>query len=204
MKAVLDHLVISAEALDDGVARVEEALGVALGPGGQHAVMGTHNRLLGLGPVYLEVIAIDPDAAPPARPRWYDLDRFGGETRLTNWVLGVDDMKSALAQQSALEADIIEVTRGDLEWLMAVPGDGALPFDGTFPALIQWKGPHPVDRLEDAGCRLMAFEISHPEGAALKAALASLGIPAPIEISGGPIGYRAEIATPHGLRELTG
>ena len=37
--------------------------------------MGTHNRLLGLGTnVYLEVIAIDTEAAPPARPRWFSLD----------------------------------------------------------------------------------------------------------------------------------
>jgi hypothetical protein len=62
-----DHLAIGAETLDEGVEAVEAALGVPLAPGGGHPAMGTHNRLLSLGPgEYLEVIAIDPDA--PARP----------------------------------------------------------------------------------------------------------------------------------------
>ena len=35
--------------------------------------------------------------------------------------------------------------RGDYRWHMAVPADGSLPFDGGFPALIQWQGPlHPA------------------------------------------------------------
>jgi hypothetical protein len=37
--------------------------------------MGTHNRVMGLyGGLYLEVIAIDPSAAAPDRPRWFGLD----------------------------------------------------------------------------------------------------------------------------------
>jgi hypothetical protein len=39
--------------------------------------MGTHNRLLKLGEgFYLELIAIDPQAPPPGRPRWFGLDRL--------------------------------------------------------------------------------------------------------------------------------
>ncbi|HCV79405.1 VOC family protein, partial [Pseudomonas oryzihabitans] len=51
----LDHLVIVAPTLAAGARYVEERLGVALQPGGQHARMGTHNLLLGLGDGYLEV-----------------------------------------------------------------------------------------------------------------------------------------------------
>ena len=68
-----DHLAVSAETLADGVAYVEQALGLALAGGGQHPLMATHNRLLGLGDLYLEVIAADPDAPRPAHPRWFDL-----------------------------------------------------------------------------------------------------------------------------------
>lgn len=65
--AAVDHLVVAAAGLDAGTAWLEAHLGVPLAPGGRHAAMGTHNRLLRLGPrLYLELIAIDPDA--PARP----------------------------------------------------------------------------------------------------------------------------------------
>lgn len=36
---------------------------------------GTHNRCLGMEDgIYLEVIAVDPEAPPPSRPRWFGLD----------------------------------------------------------------------------------------------------------------------------------
>ena len=57
----LDHLAVAAVTLLDGVAAVEEALGVSLAGGGEHPLMGTHNRLIGLDDVYLEVISINPD-----------------------------------------------------------------------------------------------------------------------------------------------
>jgi hypothetical protein len=81
-----DHIAISANSLGDGVDMVEAALGVALAGGGEHPHMATHNRLLGLGDLYLEVIAANPAAPRPAWPRWFDLDNFDGPPRLTNWV----------------------------------------------------------------------------------------------------------------------
>uniref|UniRef100_UPI0039B8CB19 VOC family protein n=1 Tax=Albidovulum sp. TaxID=1872424 RepID=UPI0039B8CB19 len=88
MKAAFDHLAVSAASLDYGARVVEAALGIGLESGGKHPFMGTHNRLLSLGPgEYLEVIAIDPEAPGPERPRWFRLDTFTGPPRLTNWVL---------------------------------------------------------------------------------------------------------------------
>ena len=46
MALALDHLVVAARTLEEGVAWVESRLGIAMGPGGKHAAMGTHNRLL--------------------------------------------------------------------------------------------------------------------------------------------------------------
>jgi hypothetical protein len=61
MEIRFDHLVVAARELAVGVAWVESRLGVPMGAGGRHDVMGTHNRLLSLGPGrFLEVIAIDP------------------------------------------------------------------------------------------------------------------------------------------------
>ena len=97
MTLTLDHIAISAGTLEEGVAFVEAALGVPLAGGGQHPHMATHNRLLGLGDVYLEVIAADPAAPRPTWPRWFDLDRFDGPPRLTNWICRTDDLDAAVA-----------------------------------------------------------------------------------------------------------
>jgi hypothetical protein len=44
--------------------------------GGVHEKMGTYNRVLKLGQgCYLEIIAINPKAQKPERPRWVELDR---------------------------------------------------------------------------------------------------------------------------------
>ena len=140
MKLVLDHLALAAETLEAGVAYAEAALGLPLAGGGAHALMGTHNRLLGLGDLYFEVIAIDPAAPKPPHARWFDLDRFRGSPRLTNWICRAD-----LATAPPEAGRIFDVARGDLRWRMAVPETGALPFGGTYPALIQWLGDlHPI------------------------------------------------------------
>jgi Glyoxalase-like domain len=171
----LDHLAISAGRLEDGVLAVKAALGVAMSGGGKHPVMGTHNRLLGLGDLYLEVIAIDPDALPPPRPRWFDLDHFSGPARLTNWVVACDDMSAALEAGPPGWGRSMALTRGDYRWQMAVPDDGRLPFDGTFPALIQWDGSkHPASALPDLGLRLQRLEIRHPRAEEIRNALARL------------------------------
>ncbi len=60
-QAVIDHLVVACADLAQGDAWVRSTLGVPSQPGGKHVLMGTHNRLLKLGPrMYLELIAVDP------------------------------------------------------------------------------------------------------------------------------------------------
>lgn len=200
----LDHLAVAALSLDAGVAVVEEALGVALAGGGEHPLMGTHNRLLGLGDVYLEVISVNPVAPAPDHPRWFDLDNFAGVPRLTNWICRSDDMEAAINASPDGVGVPIELARADLRWQMAVPDDGKLPFDNVFPALIQWHGAaHPATRLPDVGCRLLAFEVIHPQATALKTALGGMFIDPRVSIlQGDTAGYRAEIQTPHGVRLL--
>ena len=75
MTTNLDHLVVGAASLEQGVTYIQEQLGVAIPKGGEHPLMGTHNHLMQLGnDVFLEVIAVNPDAPTPDRPRWYGLD----------------------------------------------------------------------------------------------------------------------------------
>jgi hypothetical protein len=200
----LDHLAIVAGRLEDGVAEVERSLGVTMAGGGKHPLMGTHNRLLGLGDLYLEVIAIDPDAPAPTRPRWFDMDRFRGPPRLTNWVVGCDDLDAEVALGPEGIGLPMALQRGDYRWQMAVPDDGLLPFDGAFPALIQWEGnAHPARALPDHGLRLTRLEIAHPQAPALRAALVGrLEDPRIVILDAPVVALRATIDTPQGPRRL--
>lgn len=203
MTLTLDHLAVSARDLAEGAAAVEAALGVALEPGGQHPHMATLNRLLNLGDLYLEVIAADPSAPAPAWPRWFDLDRFDGLPRLTNWIARTDDLDAALADAPTGTGLPVALARGDLRWRMAVPADGILPFDNAFPALIQWQGTaHPATRLPDRGVRLIRLTITHPQAGALRAALDGRLNDPRVVIETGTQGLRATFSTPQGERSL--
>ena len=188
-----DHLVIGAASLAQGVDWVEATLGVTLPPGGAHPRMATHNRLTALGPAsFLEIIAVDPAAEPPPRPRWFALDdpaeraRLEQTPRLLTWVAGTDDIAVSLARARAAGLDLgrpAEMTRGDLTWLISIRDDGALVEGGTLPALIQWpQGPHPASAMADLGLRLEALELGHPDPARLEAVLQAMGAGPPAAV----------------------
>lgn len=202
---ILDHIAVAAESLAEGAAHVEAALGVELSDVGHHDRMGTHNRLLSLGPgLYLEVIAINPDAEPPAQARWFDLDNFTGHPRLTNWIVRTDDLAAALAKAPPGMGAPISFARGSYLWQMGVPPDGRLPFDGAAPALIEWESAlHPAERLPDRGCRLAGLTVEHPEAEALLAAYPALASVDLVRIATGPEKRLwAEIDTPSGRKFL--
>ena len=169
----LDHIAVAAATLEDGRAFVEAALGVRMQPGGKHARFGTHNMLLGLEDgLYLEIIAIDPDAPAPGRPRWFDLDRFDGQPRIDNWICRTDGLDKA-TDVFPKAGRPLRMTRDDLVWHMAVPDTGILPFDDCFPALMDWGDTaHPATRLNPSGCRLRELVVSHPEAVQLGAMMA--------------------------------
>ena len=177
MSRALDHLVVAARTLDEGAAWVRERLGAACVPGGKHATMGTHNRLLSLGPEsYLEVIAIDPQAPRPTRPRWFELDTAAMQARLArgpalvHWMERTPDLEGELATYPA-EVRIESFTRNGLRWRLALTPDGSFPGGGALPTLIQWDGAHPCGSLPDSGIRLerlghapLAAHFSTPSG----------------------------------------
>lgn len=199
----IDHLVVSSASLSEGIAFIEDLLAVPMTEGGDHPVMGTHNALLSLGPeCYLEVIAINPDAPAPDRPRWFDLDYFTGPARLTNWALRVPDLHQALLRAPDGSGDELHLSRGDLRWDMAVPPDGRLPFSGCAPGLLSWRGDMPAPHLPDHGLRLAALEITHPEAEAFLVALHPLVKDQRISVHSGDPGLTAWIDTPKGLMQL--
>ena len=209
--AVPDHLVLVAHDLDRGAVWLEQQLGVSLTAGGKHSRMGTHNRLLGLGEnFYLELIAIDPQAPPPGRPRWFGLDHAdlpAGRPRLIHWVARSEDIERDATASSEPLGEILPMERGDYRWRITVPPDGQLPGDGLVPTLIQWDVPfHPASRLPDCGCRLMKLEGFHPQPAHIRAALESLGLGSRLDVHPCAAGEAAHlvayIRTSAGLIEL--
>ncbi|WP_233493053.1 MULTISPECIES: VOC family protein [unclassified Meiothermus] len=207
---VLDHLVVAARTLGEGSAYVEQVLGLPTSPGGKHPKMGTHNRLLNLGGgVYLEVIAIDPQSAPPDRPRWFGLDSqavresLEAGPRLIHWVARTDGLEGALARLPEL-GRIHRMSRDDLSWDITIPDDGSLLEGGLVPTLISWGDtPHPTTRLPEVGCRLVGLRGVHPRPERVAQALWKLDMAEALELhQGEQVGLEAKIQTPGGLRLL--
>jgi catechol 2,3-dioxygenase-like lactoylglutathione lyase family enzyme len=205
MTVRIDHIAISCTDLAEARAWLESVLGAEMSAEGKHPAMGTHNRLLSLGDsAYLELIAVDPDATPPGRPRWFDLDHFSGPPRPTNWILRCDDIGTALARAPGGAGVPMALTRGPYDWRIAVPEDGRLPFDNLFPALIEWQGPrHPAPDLPDQGLRLRSLRLRHPRADALRASLARLGHPdIDLQVDEGAPHMSVTLETPTGPRKI--
>ncbi|WP_299297340.1 VOC family protein [uncultured Tateyamaria sp.] len=202
---IFDHLVVGGSDLDAARACVEDALGVAMQTGGAHEVFQTHNALMALEDcLYLEAIAPNPAVPAPVRPRWYDLDRFSGPARLSNWACAVRDMDQALADMPEGVGAPVEVRRGDLNWRMAVSEAGTTPFDNLWPALIEWpEGVHPAGLLTPTGVRLRRFTIVHPRGTEMSRALYHHLTDDRVAVETGDTpALHAVFDTPHGERAL--
>lgn len=220
-KANIDHLVIAAASLEDGVRWCERTLGITPGPGGSHAQFGTHNRLLRLRSAahpraYLEIIAIDPLASPTRDAhlaRWFDLDatvireqlRKEGP-QLLHWVASVNDLEASVAAWHALGIDrgaIIEASRpsarGELRWKMTVRDDGQRLFNGALPTLIEWGVEHPALSMTGPSLDLLSLGLRHPRADQLRLALTAIGLDALPVTSGTPALF-AELAREDGAR----
>ncbi len=202
----LDHIAISARTLEEGAAYVRNHLGVDVPAGGQHAAMGTHNLLMALGSdIFLEVIAVNPDAAPIDRPRWFNLDNFDGPPRIGTWVLNSPDLIASFKTFPISLGSAVPITRGSLSWLMAVTNTGKMPFEGMFPTLMQWPdGPHPASQMTDLGCRLVGLTITHPKAIEIQALLDGHVDMMDIHFNqNDDFSIRAEIQTPTGVKVIS-
>jgi hypothetical protein len=189
-RRVLDHVAIGCASLEQGVAYIRETLGVEVPPGGKHPRMGTHNCLMRVGEdVYFELIAIDPDAPPPGRPRWFALDepwqraRISERPRPIAWVARSSDIAADLLAHSEL-GRAEAMTRGDLAWRISLREDGALPFHGLLPVLIEWSdGRSPAPRIPDLGVRLMRLRLRSRAASAVNIELARLDASHLVEVT---------------------
>ena len=201
----LDHLVVTAASREAGVAWISSLLGVPLELGGEHPAMGTHNALLRLGEsLYLEVLAVNPNAAAPGRPRWFGLDTPPSAPRLAGWVARTNDLEGAVLERRIGWGAVQPMARGPLRWLITVRPDGSLPLDGVAPVLLQWvTKDHPAAGLPDHGCSLVALQGFHSRAQEIREALDGIGFHGFFTVSErrhpGLIGH---IQTPSGVRSL--
>jgi len=181
----LDHLIVAAASLAEGAAWCQDVLGIEPGPGGQHPLMGTHNRLLKIAThqypdAYFEIIAIDPQAALPQRVRWFGLDEPAVRQRIAQG----PHLLHAVARSTQLDAHRLgllqmgiepgvpvkagrETPQGPLAWQMLLRDDGQLLCGGALPTLIQWEGRHPAQAMPDSGVTLRSLTLRGvPERAA--------------------------------------
>lgn len=219
LTAQLDHLVVAARSLAEGVQWCEHVLGITPGAGGEHPLMGTHNRLFTLDSsafpaAYLEIIAINSgaDCARPAgEKRWFDLDSPSLQQRLSqtgpqliHWVARTAQAPAGLQALAHLGLDggeLLQASRmtaqGLLAWKIAVRPDGQRLFDGALPTLIEWGEVHPADSMAPSGVTLQSLQVQHPRAAALRAACQAIGLTG-FDVSEGLPHLSATLQTPRG------
>ena len=210
----LDHLVVGTADIAKGAAWLERFLGVTLSPIGTHARMGTHNRLLSLGPsCYLELIAVNPAVEPPLIKRWFGLDtadvreRITAKPRLLGWVARTTEIDALAEKTGGLLGLVHSMARNEFRWRITVPEDGYPVEAGLVPSLIQWQGSkHPCEHLPDQGCRFEWMEAAHPNPGKVAYLLGELGLQNAMKLTPTPpysgMTMCAYIRTPAGVKTL--
>ena len=194
----VDHLVVFAADLAGGMDWCQRTLGISPTAGGEHPLMGTHNRIFNISSprhprAYLEIIAINSGATsalPAGARRWFDMDDATLQQQvaqhgpqLIHWVASVPEVAAnhaALAAQDIERGAIITASRptpnGLLQWQITVREDGLRLMDGCLPTLIQWGATHPCDSLPASGVQLQQLTLQHPQGGRLRAACEAIGV----------------------------
>lgn len=205
-RLAVDHLVVGAASLDQGIMELRQLTGVTAQRGGVHPGRGTQNALLGLGEgAYLELVA--PSGEPDSSGV---VAYLSGLTRLSSggWALGSPD----------LEATIRRLVEAGFTVRGPIPGSRRLP-DGTVlrwatahvsgdrsglaPFFIQWDpgSTHPATSAP-GGCRLVSVRLAAPHPDNLRMLLAIVGASAVVERASRS-SMRFTLACPAGQVELT-
>jgi hypothetical protein len=203
----LDHIILGAPDLDDGIAVLEKNLGVRAIRGGQHLGHGTRNALIPLeGDKFLEVLAPDPDQPAPKRARWVGIDEVRSP-RLTGWAANGHHLQVLVADAVQQGVDLGEVLSGSrsnkdgtvLTWSFTDPYTRVA--DGIVPFFIDWGGtPHP-SQLAEPSATLNGFWAEHPDPGPVQSMLSVLGIDLPVRVAPSPA-LVADVTGPLGRIQL--
>lgn len=187
MKLNIDHFVLAADTLQQGIDNLEEKLSVKIPFGGVHPAMGTHNCLMKLSDdLFFEIIAINPDsltqdALKIEQPRWFSLDdpflraQLKHQPQLLTWVTNTRDMQRTANRGIYRQCSVRSITRNHLSWQFALPDDGSLLANGLIPYVLQWSDEHPAAKMADLGCSLIEMNLFHPHKHWLESQLQEIG-----------------------------
>jgi Glyoxalase-like domain len=208
----LDHLTVIAPTLTEGVAHVRTCLDVDVPFGQHHGYMGTYNHLLQLGEtIYLEIVALDPDAEGPGRARWFGLDdqktvkaAWDAGRRLRGWVARTDQIDIVLKGREGIFGKKVSLPWTNPSFDFAIADDGSLPLNGAAPSIIDRRGkPRSMATIADFGARLQSFSLECHNATAVAALYQELSIDwLPAIVQKNELRYRAWIETHTGIKEL--
>ena len=223
MTSRVDHLVVAASTLADGVAWCESRLGITPRPGGEHPLMGTHNRLFSIATAqyptaYLEIIAIhsgSPCARIQGEKRWFDLDNEAVQLglkqkgpRLIHFVASTPEPELAIKALASLgieRGEMLVASRvtahGLLSWKITVRADGQRLMNGTLPTLIEWGDVHPTQHMATSGVTLQSLTASQPDAHQLAAGYSAINLQG-VAVVQGIANLAATLQTPRGLITL--
>ncbi len=207
-KDAMDHLLVGAPELEQGIAWLEARTGVRAIFGGSHPGLGTWNALASLGPnQYLEILAPDP-AQPEVETFYVPGLRGFKEPRLATWAaradLGGDAFgggpPTGLVVSERRSGSRIRLDGTKLAWTLAFPAHiHEATFGGLLPFLIEWEDlAHHPGRSAPPGLTVRSLGFAGPRPDDLGAALRSLGIEASIVSTSTP-SLRLELDTPAGV-----
>ncbi len=205
VKPQIDHILIGVADLDRGVEEMFARTGVRPAYGGKHPG-GTHNALLSLGGhTYLELIALQPGAAPPAGME--ELRRLHVPTPV-GWAVSTGPLA---AFQRTLGQDGFALSA-------PAPGSRVTPAGDTLrwqtlgltkdlqqaPFFIDWSPDtaHP-STTAPGGCSLRHLHISTPDAGELQRLRDALHLPVEIKAGKAPA-YSVTLDCPKGPVTFTG
>jgi hypothetical protein len=130
----IDHVIIATADLDAAARRLSEEHGLEATGGGRHLGIGTENRIVPIGPGYLEVIAVVDREEAERTPLGRALaERITATAEgLMAWVVAVPD---ALAEAGRTGADLSTIERSGLKATLA--GMATAMAEPTLPFFIQ-------------------------------------------------------------------
>jgi glyoxalase-like protein len=191
----IDHVVYGVRDLESAASRMKQEFGLGSVSGGRHPGWGTANRIVPLGPDYIELLAV-VDRAEAERDEVGRslLAAMAEGDRFLGWCVAVEDL-DAVAARLGLPVTAGSRERPDgtvLRWRSA--GLKEALAEPSLPFFITWDGPlelHPGRAQADHTARPHGIDWLEIGGDALRLNEWLDGSKLPVRVVGGPPGVLA-------------